>query len=35
VRAVIVGGEFVVRDGAHLSLDVAGELGEAIAMLPS
>ena len=35
VREVIVGGEFVVRDGAHLSLDVAGELGEAIAMLPS
>ena len=35
VRDVMVGGEFVVRDGAHLSLDVAAELGEAIAMLPS
>ena len=35
VRDVMVGGEFVVRDGAHLKLDVAGELGEAIAMLPS
>ena len=34
VRDVIVGGEFVVRDGAHLGLDVAAELGEAIAMLP-
>jgi formiminoglutamate deiminase len=35
VRDVMVGGEFVVRGGAHLSLDVAAELGEAIAMLPS
>jgi formiminoglutamate deiminase len=35
VRDVMVGGEFVVRDGAHLKLDVAAELGEAIAMLPS
>jgi hypothetical protein len=31
----MVGGKLVVRDGAHLSLDVAAELGEAIAMLPS
>jgi formiminoglutamate deiminase len=35
VRDVMVGGEFVVRDGAHLKLDVARDLGEAIAMLPS
>jgi cytosine/adenosine deaminase-related metal-dependent hydrolase len=34
VRDVIVGGRFVVRDGAHLSLDVAAELERAIAMLP-
>jgi hypothetical protein len=32
---VIVGGEFVVRDGAHLTLDVAGELDDAIARLPA
>jgi formiminoglutamate deiminase len=35
VRDVIVGGRFIVRDGVHLNLDVAAELGEAIAMLPS
>jgi formiminoglutamate deiminase len=34
VRDVIVGGEFVVRDGAHLGLNVAAELSDAIAMLP-
>jgi formiminoglutamate deiminase len=34
VRDVIVGGRFVVRDGVHLDLDVAGELGAAIAVLP-
>jgi formiminoglutamate deiminase len=34
VRDVIVGGRFVVRDGVHLQLDVAGELGEAISKLP-
>jgi formiminoglutamate deiminase len=28
---VVVGGEFVVRDGSHASLDVTRELGEAIA----
>jgi formiminoglutamate deiminase len=33
VRDVIVGGEFVVRDGAHVSLDVAAELSGAIAAL--
>jgi formiminoglutamate deiminase len=33
VRDVVVGGEFVVRDGAHLGLDVAAELSEAIAGL--
>jgi formiminoglutamate deiminase len=31
VRHVIVGGRFVVRDGAHVSLDVAGELAGALA----
>ncbi len=35
VRHVIVGGEFVVRDGVHLDLDVAAELDEAIARLPA
>jgi formiminoglutamate deiminase len=35
VRDVMVGGEFVVRDGAHLRLDVAGELAAAIGTLPS
>jgi formiminoglutamate deiminase len=35
VRNVLVGGEFVVRDGVHLGLDPADELGTAIAMLPS
>jgi formiminoglutamate deiminase len=34
VRNVIVGGRFVVRDGAHLRLDVPTELDQAIAMLP-
>jgi cytosine/adenosine deaminase-related metal-dependent hydrolase len=34
VRDVIVGGRFIVRDGVHLSLDVAAGLDEAIAMLP-
>jgi formiminoglutamate deiminase len=33
VRDVIVGGAFVVRDGAHVSLDVAAELSGAIAAL--
>jgi formiminoglutamate deiminase len=33
VRDVIVGGRFVVRDGAHLDLDVAAELGESISRL--
>jgi formiminoglutamate deiminase len=31
VRHVVLGGEFIVRDGRHLSLDVAGELADAIA----
>jgi formiminoglutamate deiminase len=35
VRDVIVGGRFIVRDGVHLSLDVAAGLDEAIAMLPA
>jgi formiminoglutamate deiminase len=33
VRDVIVGGRFVVRDGAHLDLDVAAELDQAIVRL--
>ena len=33
VRDVMVGGRFVVRDGAHLGLDVAAELNEAISGL--
>jgi formiminoglutamate deiminase len=33
VRDVMVGGRFVVRDGAHLGLDVAAELSEAISGL--
>jgi formiminoglutamate deiminase len=33
VTNVIVGGEFVVRDGAHVTLDVASELRESIAAL--
>ncbi|MCW2981144.1 MAG: Formiminoglutamic iminohydrolase [Solirubrobacterales bacterium] len=33
VTNVIVGGEFVVRDGAHVTLDVASELNESIAAL--
>jgi formiminoglutamate deiminase len=35
VRDVMVGGEFVVRDGAHLGLDVAAELDAAIGRLPA
>jgi formiminoglutamate deiminase len=35
VRDVIVGGRFVVRDGAHLDLDVASELADAINGLPA
>jgi formiminoglutamate deiminase len=35
VRDVIVGGRFIVRDGVHLSLDVAAALDESIAMLPA
>ena len=35
VRHVIVGGEFIVRDARHRSLDVADDLAKAIAMLPS
>jgi len=35
VRDVIVGGRFVVRDGAHLGIDVASELSEAISRLPA
>ena len=35
VRHVIVGGEFVVRDGLHRDLDVAAELDEVIAGLPA
>jgi formiminoglutamate deiminase len=34
VRHVVVGGEFIVRDGRHLRLDVPEELTRAIAMLP-
>ena len=34
VRDVIVGGRFVVRNGAHLGLDVAAELDQAISGLP-
>ena len=33
VRDVMVGGRFVMRDGAHLGLDVAAELNEAISGL--
>ena len=33
VRHVMVGGRFVVRDGAHLSLDVPAELNQAIGKL--
>jgi formiminoglutamate deiminase len=35
VREVLVGGRFVVRDGAHVTLDVAAELEQAIAALPA
>jgi formiminoglutamate deiminase len=35
VRNVIVGGEFIVRDGAHLRLDVQAELAGAIGVLPA
>jgi cytosine/adenosine deaminase-related metal-dependent hydrolase len=31
VRDVMVGGRWVVRDGAHVSIDVAAELRAAIA----
>ena len=31
VRNVMVGGRFIVRDGAHLELDVAAELRKAMA----
>jgi len=34
VRDVMVGGEFIVRNGRHRSLDVADELTKAISMLP-
>jgi formiminoglutamate deiminase len=34
VREVMVGGRFVVRDGAHLELDVAADLQTAISALP-
>jgi formiminoglutamate deiminase len=30
IRHVMVGGKFIVRDGAHVELDVPGELAEAI-----
>jgi formiminoglutamate deiminase len=33
VRHVIVGGRFVVRDGRHVSLDVAGQLDSAVGAL--
>ncbi|HEY1523122.1 MAG TPA: formimidoylglutamate deiminase [Solirubrobacteraceae bacterium] len=33
VRHVLVGGRFVVRDGRHVSLDVAGELDSAVGAL--
>lgn len=33
VRHVLVGGEFVVRDGAHVSIDAAGELRNSIRAL--
>jgi formiminoglutamate deiminase len=35
VRDVLVGGRFVVREGAHLGLDVAAELRESISRLES
>jgi formiminoglutamate deiminase len=35
VRDVIVGGRFVVRDGAHFGFDAPSELGEAISRLPA
>lgn len=34
VTDVLVGGEFVVRDSRHLTLDVAGELASAIGSVP-
>jgi formiminoglutamate deiminase len=34
VRHVTVGGRFVVRDGAHVHLDVAAELDQAVGRLP-
>jgi formiminoglutamate deiminase len=33
VREVIAGGRFIVRDGAHVEIDVASELNEAISRL--
>jgi formiminoglutamate deiminase len=35
VRDVLVGGRFVVRDGAHLGMDVAADLRDSISMLES
>ncbi len=35
VQDVMIGGQFVVRDASHVSLDVAAELEKAIAALPS
>jgi formiminoglutamate deiminase len=35
VRDVMIGGQFVIRDGSHVSLDVAGELEKAIVTVPS
>jgi formiminoglutamate deiminase len=35
VRHVIVGGAFIVRDGAHARLDVPAELASAIGVLPA
>jgi formiminoglutamate deiminase len=35
VRDVIVGGDFIVRDGRHVTLDVADELAKAISGLPA
>jgi formiminoglutamate deiminase len=33
VRSVMVGGRWIVRDGAHVTIDVAGELAAAVAAL--
>jgi cytosine/adenosine deaminase-related metal-dependent hydrolase len=35
VRDVMVGGRFVVREGAHLGIDVPSELSQAISRLPA